>query len=235
MSPTDDARWLETGRLAELGLRSSELLHELRQPLFAVKALAQLLERDVDPAARERVAALLDQVGHIERLVDRHADATRRPAADLRPVDLGAAVEAGVAVLRHRAELHRKALALHVARPQHAVLGDPVSIQQITTNLVANALDAARSRVRVRVEATLLEVHDDGPGIPRDLRDRIFEPFFSTKPPGEGTGLGLAITAHLVRATGGQIDCRSSAEGTVFAVRFTAAARHTAAGGTGAG
>jgi Signal transduction histidine kinase regulating C4-dicarboxylate transport system len=230
VSAEDDARWLETGRLAELGLRSSELVHELRQPLFAVKALAQLLERDLDGPAHARLRSLLDQVRHLERLVDRHADATRRPDAALRPVDLGSAVTAGVDVLRHRARAHDKTLALHLSRSRYAVLADPVAIQQITTNLVTNAIDAARSEVRVEVDGGVLEVHDDGPGIPDAVRTRIFEPFFSTKPPGRGTGLGLAITAQLVRASSGELDCRTSARGTVFAVRFAEAARQAEAG-----
>lgn len=226
----DDARWIETGRLAELGLLSTELVHELRQPLFAVKALAQLMSREVAPDPR--LATLLEQLGHMQAVVDRWAESGRRPGPGLQAVALQPAVRAGVALLHPRARNARKLLELRADGPESAVMGDPVGIRQITANLVANALDAARSRVEVRTAGVVLQVLDDGPGIPEPVRARIFEPFFSTKPPGEGTGLGLAITAHLVRGAGGALACRRMEEGTLFEVTF---ARAGEAPGPGAG
>lgn len=217
----DDARWLETGRLAELGLLGTELVHELRQPLFAVKALAQIMARE--DTADPRMALLLEQLGHMQGVVDRWADTGRRPGAALRPVALQTAVRAGVQLLHPRARNAQKVLELLSLGPEAAVVGDPVGIRQITANLVANALDAARTRVDVRTEGAELRVLDDGPGIPESVRARIFEPFFSTKPPGEGTGLGLAITAHLVRGAGGALSCRPTDEGTLFVVTFARA------------
>ena len=225
---SDDTRWLETGRLAELGLLSSELVHELRQPLFAVKALAQMMSRE--PGADPRVAVLLDQLGHMQHVVDRWAATGRRPGRDTRPVALAPAVRAGVELLQPRARSTGKQLALHATRADVAVLGDPVWIQQITVNLVSNALHAARSQVEVRIDGSVLRVVDDGPGIPDAVRARIFDPFFSTKPAGEGTGLGLAITAHLVRNAGGDIACGRTSAGTFFAVTFATADAAPSAG-----
>ncbi len=214
-------RLLELGRLAELGLLSAELVHELRQPIFAVRAMGQLLERRlVDDEQRAQLQAMLDQLSHAALLLDRHAASSRRPGPVLQLLPLAPPVEAGVALLRHRARQVRKQLHVQVGANSRSISGDPVAIQQITANLVANALDAARRRVDVRVDGDLLRVEDDGPGIPEEHRDRIFEPFFSTKAPGAGTGLGLAITHHLVQASGGHLACASSSAGTVFSVRF---------------
>ena len=215
-------RLLALGQLAELGLLSAELVHELRQPVFAVKAMAQILRRRLEGEDDDlaQLDGMLQQLGVAEEILDRYAVSGRRPTPRLRPTPLAPPVEAGVALLQHRARSHQKQLEILVGRVGPAIDGDPVSIQQITANLVANALYAARHRVEVRVSGPLLEVLDDGPGIPQHLRDRIFEPFFSTKPPGRGTGLGLAITHHLVTQSGGEMDCDSGDRGTLFSVRF---------------
>lgn len=211
--------------MAALGQLSAELVHELRQPLFASRAIAQLLSRrvttDEDASMLDALVAQLDQASTI---LERYADSGRRPAPLVSPTRLAPPVEAGVALLQRRARQLDKQLSLSVAPREAAVLGDPVGIQQITANLVSNALDAARSAVHVRVTGSEMTVRDDGPGIPRPTQDCIFEPFYTTKPPGEGTGLGLSIVRQLVDASGGQIRCDSSDLGTVFAVRFRDAA-----------
>lgn len=219
---SEDPRWLETGRLAELGLMSTELSHELRQPLFAAKALLQLVvhEGGADP----RVTAALEQLGHMEAVVDRWAVTGRRPGRQRTAVALHTTVRKGAALLEARARSAGKELQLDARGPETAVLADPVAVQQITANLVSNAIDAARRQVSVHTEGAVLRVIDDGPGIPDAVRDRIYEPFFSTKPPGRGTGLGLAITRKLIEASGAQLTCAASPEGTVFEVRFAIAA-----------
>ena len=93
-------------------------------------------------------------------------------------------------------------------------------MRQIAINLIGNALDAARARVTVKVEGSLLTVEDDGPGVPPEVASRIFDPFFSTKPPDRGTGLGLSITRRLAEESGSILEWDSSAAGTEFRVRF---------------
>lgn len=220
MGPDSD-NLVELGRLAELGLLSAELVHELRQPLFASRALAQLLQRSLErPQDRAQVEQILHQLDHAGAILDRYATSSRRPGQALAATLLAPPVEAGVALLQHRARQSRKSLEIDVCADYAAIQGDPVGIQQITANLVSNALDAARASVRVAVDGASLSVADDGPGIPPHIRSRIYEPFFSTKPPGRGTGLGLAITHQLVSASGGHLHCDTGDAGTVFTVRF---------------
>ena len=222
--------WFETGRLAELGLLASELSHELRQPLFAAKALLQLMGREGDADPRLRTA--LEQLGQMERVMERWALTGRVPATERTPLALHAAVRDGATLLQSRARSTGKALVFDALGPDTMVLADPVAVSQITANLVANAIDAARTEVRVRVEGSQLEIVDDGHGIPEDVLTRMFEPFFTTKSPGHGTGLGLAITQRLVDSVEATLGCESSASGTVFTVRFAApgATPETAAG-----
>jgi two-component system C4-dicarboxylate transport sensor histidine kinase DctB len=213
--------WLETGRLAELGLLTSELVHELRQPVFAIKALAQLLTARGNGAEAGQLGVLLDQVGVLEELLDRYSGSTRKPSAShAGPLLLGEAVERGVAVVRSRAVRAGVDLGVALDRAGPPVRGDPVAVQQITSNLLSNAIDAARSRVAVRVRGAVLEVEDDGPGIAAEVKDTLFDPFVTTKEPGVGTGLGLAVTRHLVDAAGASLVCKSGASGTCFTVAF---------------
>jgi signal transduction histidine kinase len=107
------------------------------------------------------------------------------------------------------------------------VRADPDHVQQILVNLVMNALDACArgGRVEVRARAggggeVILEVADDGPGIPPEARPHVFDPFFTTKKRGQGTGLGLWVVAQLVRSGGGEIDL-GDAPGAGTLVRVT--------------
>lgn len=213
-------RWLELGRLAELGMLSAELVHELRQPVFAIKATAQLMASRSREAPSEQLNTLLEQVVALETLLARYATTGRRPSGAPIPVQLSAAVEAGVSLLRSRAMQRGVSLEATLGPDEFPVLADPVAIQQVTCNLVQNALDAARSRVEVRAARGLLEVSDDGPGISDEVRGRLFEPFLTTKAPGKGTGLGLAVTRHLVESIGGSISWQSDGQGTRFVVSF---------------
>lgn len=201
--PPADGGWIETGRLAELGLLTAELLHEVRQPVFAIKALAQLLEGGTDSLAQDKLRLLLGQVDVLERVIDRYAGNGRPASALVTTIALGPAVASGVLLLKHRAESRGIALTLDVVDAGGAVRGEEAAIQQVTTNLVQNAVDAAASKVEVRAEAGVLTVADDGAGIDERLRPRLFEPFVTSKPPGKGTGLGLAVSRHLMRALGG--------------------------------
>lgn len=213
-------RVLETGRLAELGLLASEMVHELRQPVFAIKALAQLLALRLPESERAQTGLLLEQINLLEALLARYAGSARRPSALHQPVALGPAVESGVVLLRPRANERGLALEIELGDDHAAVIADPVSVQQVTANLVANALDAARSRVVVRAGQARLVVEDDGPGIPPEVAARLFEPFYTTKPPGKGTGLGLTVVRHLVESSGGELRWESDEQGTRFVVVF---------------
>lgn len=213
-------RWLETGRLAELGLLTAELTHELRQPVFAIKALAQLLRGRLPPQEQATLDLLLSQVNTVETLLHRYAGSGRRPGAHPIPLMLGPSVESGASLLRARAAARGLSLDLQVEPDRFAVLGDPVAIQQITSNLLQNALDAARTRVEVLSADGRLVVSDDGPGLPDEVRAHLFEPFYTTKPPGKGTGLGLAVVRQLSDALGATVTLESSTAGTRFTVSF---------------
>lgn len=214
----DAAWWMETGRLAELGLLTAEMVHELRQPLFSIKSLVSMMRRD-EPEHRH-LAVLEQQVHHLDALVSRYASNARRSPGTCEPMDLWASIHTTAETLRARARARGCSLSAHMNGQARGILADPVGVRQIAGNLIGNALDAARSEVRVVVEDTWLIVVDDGPGVPPDVARRIFDPFFSTKPPERGTGLGLAIARRLVDESGARLEWDSSASGTEFRVHF---------------
>ncbi len=217
---TDDRtmQWMETGRLAELGRRSAELIHELRQPVFSAKALVEMMRQtDPDNASLAKVEV---QLRHMQSLLDRYAVSGRRPRGCREPLHLQAIIETTAETMRARARIRQRRLKVEAAGPASAIYADPIGVRQIAINLIGNALDAARNQVTVTVEGSLLIVGDDGPGVPPEVASRIFDPFFTTKPPERGTGLGLAITRRLAEESGSVLEWDSSAAGTEFRVRF---------------
>jgi signal transduction histidine kinase len=124
--------------------------------------------------------------------------------------------------IRDRGVVLKRAFSAELPR----IPGSATELNQVWANLISNAIDAAGEgghvTVRTFLEGTtaIVEVVDDGPGIPQNLQDRIWEPFFTTKPVGQGTGLGLDISRRIVEEHGGEITLESAPGNTRFAVRL---------------
>lgn len=228
MSARRDAEGVheDAGRLAELGVLSSVLLHELRQPLFALQATAEVALAAAPDDARWRAA--LDRVRHLERLVDGFGELAQRP--DPRDVrcDAQGAVRWAVRLLDARARQARADLELPDGGPAWVGVGS-TAVRQMAVNLLHNALDAVDGRPERRVavrlvggpDALVVEVRDSGPGIDPAVADDLFEPFVTTKGTDRGTGLGLYVTRLLARRAGGDVEVRDSGgAGTTMALRL---------------
>lgn len=219
--------WLETGRLAELGLLSATLVHELRQPLFAIKAMLQLAIASC-PAGphHDQVRITLEQAVHMERILAAYGGLVQRPGGVDEPFAPNAPVAAAAETLAHRARQLHATLSLDLGEALPILRGNQVALQQVVVNLVQNALDASSSNtapaVHVRTsrsgDRVAIEVRDNGTGIPPEVLPHVFDPFFTTKPPGRGTGLGLTIARELVRRAGGTVDFATGSGGTSFTV-----------------
>jgi signal transduction histidine kinase len=209
-------------RLAALGELVAEIVHEIRNPLVSVKTFLQLLpERADDPAFREEFHAVAaDELRRVERLLDVVLAQARpaRPAGGSSGL-LREAAESVLQLVSHRATQAGVELRLDAPAgpgPRAALSED--ALRQVLLNLILNAIDAcpARGTVRVALEdtgdAALLRVEDDGAGVPPELRERIFEPFFSGRSDRPG-GLGLAISKRVVEEAGGRIEAAQTAAG----------------------
>ncbi len=222
--------------------------HELRNPLGAI-LLALPLLRHGDP---ERATAIIDrQARRLARLVDDLLEMSRvtRGQITLRRevVDLNAIVGEAVAGLAEAARLQRLDLGVSLWRAPVMVDADPVRVEQIVANLLANALKYTPSGGRVAVSVAVqdggavIRVVDDGIGIPREMLARIFEPFTQAATTIDraqgGLGLGLSLVKRLVALHGGAVEARSDGvgKGSSFEVRLPLAAAAQAASGAPGG
>ena len=199
-------------RLAELGQLAASVAHDLRNPL-------NIIAMAVATASSETRREVGDQVQRISRLAEDLLDYAK--PWQIRPVQVDAAQQVREAV--RRAPGVELGDGLDAPLPVRA---DPQRLDQALVNLLANARTAAGAlRVRVEAEraadAVLLHVCDNGPGVPADLRERLFEPFASRSP--GGTGLGLAIVARIMAAHGGSVRLQDRPPwSTCFTLRFPA-------------
>jgi two-component system C4-dicarboxylate transport sensor histidine kinase DctB len=219
------AEALRLAELAELGVMTASLLHELRQPLFAVKGRLQLARHARRPIQGEELDGVLQSVEHLEQLLEHYAGLSR-PEDTWIELDVRDEVRRAVGMLAHRTKAGQVALQVSLPEERLLVRGRPVAIRQVVLNLLGNALDAVSLRdgsvVEIRAERLLdrirLEVEDNGPGLPAEVRDRLFQAFVTTKAPGRGTGLGLYIARRLIEEVGGELVAASDASGTRMTV-----------------
>ncbi|MDQ2696806.1 MAG: MASE1 domain-containing protein [Pseudomonadota bacterium] len=206
-------------RLSLAGELASGLAHELKQPLTAIGNYADacllLLRRQPPdiPQALAAVEQLALQSQRIGGIVNRMKDFTRKAPPRRRRLDVNLLIREAAQFIDIELRRHRAALDLDLAGPELGVFADAVQIQQVIINLVSNALEAmeavAAAQRRVRIEArpagdrVEVAVSDTGPGIAAAIRERLFQPFATSK--ADGTGLGLAISKTIVEAHGGRL------------------------------
>ncbi|OCP38492.1 ATP-binding protein [Ensifer sp. LC163] len=223
---------IQSAKLAALGQMAAGIGHELNQPLAALRAhihsATTLIGRSKGEQAllnldkmKGLTGRMADQISHIRRFA-------RRPDAQLRPVDLAAAVRDALSLLEHRFEEEAVEMQLRLQGDATVmVMAEPVRLEQVAVNLIGNALDAVKGRPVRQVSATIgqvgtdarLIVGDTGNGIAVADIGAVFDPFFTTKPVGSGLGLGLSISYNIVKDFGGEISIlETSAHGTQFLV-----------------
>jgi signal transduction histidine kinase len=210
-------------RLAALGEMAAGMAHEIRNPLGGIQLYASLLGKDVidRPASLQLVEKISAGVKRLEALVSQVLHFTREIRLHAVEMDLAEVVEQSVELAQHRADA--KQIRIEVSGPKpFAVVADPVLIGQAVLNLLLNAIEAMESpgSVELRFQSPPetsdarqfhLLVRDHGPGIPAQILDRIFNPFFTTKD--NGTGLGLAIVHRVVEAHDGTIIATNADDG----------------------
>jgi signal transduction histidine kinase len=223
---------VRAARYADLGVLAAGVAHEINNPLATIATCAEGMQRRLERGTLER-AEETEYFRTIASEAYRARDITQRLLALARPdaspvsrVVLLTLLQELQRVTRH--QLERRNVRLEIEAPAGlAVRGNSGELLQALVNLVLNARDACPAGKCVRIGATrqgsaaVIDVDDEGPGVPSELVERIFEPFFTTKPPGEGTGLGLSLVAAIVEGHGGSIVVtHSPAGGARFRVRI---------------
>ncbi len=226
------AKLVQSEKLAALGQLAAAIAHEVRNPLTVIRSAAQTLRESLPDDSRDATRAC----SFITDETDRLGNLINALLAFARPVQISPA-EVPIAELFERAvnvtapEISAKHVRVnrHAGAELGAIRVDPDLMGQVFVGLVANAVAAVAPGGEVSLDARSngasveLAVTDSGPGVPPELRARVFEPFFTTR--AEGVGLGLAIARQIVEAHGGVIDVDASAGGGArFWVRLPVAA-----------
>lgn len=220
----------QSSKLAALGEMSAGVSHELNQPLAAMKTYLAgarlLLQRGRGEEALssfQRIDDLIERMGAITRQLKSYA---RKGGEAVEPVDLRASVSNALTMMEPQLRTRPIRVNRSFPRGKVMVLADRIRLEQVIINLLRNAVDAVKDRREATIDIAVeigshayVSVRDNGPGV-SDL-EKLFEPFWTTKKPGEGTGLGLAISSSIVADFGGRLTAHNETEGgAVFQVEL---------------
>jgi nitrogen fixation/metabolism regulation signal transduction histidine kinase len=236
-----EERLKQSERIAAWREIAKRIAHEIKNPLTPIQLNIEMLQRgyrdnpdSVDKQYREVIESTLYEVGRVKRIVDEFSHFARMPAPVLTTTCLGELIDSTIALHREvsgEVRLSRSGL------PKLQASVDPDQMRQVLTNLIKNAIEAVDSdkdradpgcvdvglEVQANQSVAVITVADTGPGIPEEVRERLFTPYFTTKT--LGTGLGLAIVHRIVAEHGGEISVSQRAEGgTCFVVRLPVSA-----------
>lgn len=227
------AELVSAARLASLGQMSAGVAHEINNPLAILDGLAYELRRSIDDPSsaglEDCAEAISAEVARISSIV-RGLQQISRDAVedDFEEANLVSLVEEAVALCRVELEKLGIALSVRPSQPEIEVRARPAQVAQVVMNLVSNAIEAVSSReerwitidVAAKESGPCVSVVDSGRGIAPEDRDRVMQPFFTTKPPGEGTGLGMSISQSIMRSHGGDLRLDPESPHTKFDMRF---------------
>jgi signal transduction histidine kinase len=232
-------------RLASLGEMAAGIAHELKNPLAGIEVMAGLLRRQVPDStdAQSLLADIISEAKLANAIVVEMLEFVRPIRLEVERVVVGDVLHQSITLAENKAARGEVVVNLNVEPGLPTIEGDHNQLCQVFTNLLTNAFEALDGRghigIRAAAEAVeqdpvfasdphaptptvVVDVIDDGPGVPSNLSDRIFDPFFTTKP--QGSGLGLPIVRKIVDAHDGRIDLNSApGKGTRFRVTLPVA------------
>jgi len=211
--------------MAALGELTAGVVHEIRSPLGVISATAQLLSRDMpaDHPTRAAATTILDEVRQLERTAVSLLMFSRPLELDFKETEFADVIERTVTLCRPRLDEAGVRLEEDIPKRLPRVRTDRERLAQALSNLVHNSIDALDRGGTIRITASTrgtgsvaIRIADDGPGIPPEVHDRLFEPFFTQKE--GGTGLGLSIVHKVITAHDGSIELLSAPTGTTFEI-----------------
>jgi two-component system, NtrC family, sensor histidine kinase PilS len=215
-------------RLATIGQLAAGIAHEIRNPLASISGSVELLRQEPQTTDDDKalMAIVTREIERLDALITDMLELTNPRPRQVVRLDLGLLIGETLTVFRQDPTLGAVQVDAALPDPPIAIDGDPGKLRQVLWNLLRNSADAVAQGVSaIKIAArrdgdrAVIEVADDGPGIPADVIPRIFDPFFSTKK--RGTGLGLATSQAIVVEHGGTIEVEPGADkGTRFVVKL---------------
>jgi signal transduction histidine kinase len=215
--------------MAAIGEVAASVAHEIRNPLFAISSISQILGMECgnDPELAELSKAMRSEILRLNGIVEDLLTFGRRRDLELQLAKPGEVLDELLAMNAAAFRDHGVTLERVEAAPQAAFRFDPAQTKQVFLNLVLNAVQASERGGVVRVQSGVEELPDPhwftritngGAGIPDDVKDKIFDLFFTTKE--RGSGIGLAVSKRIVEAHSGTLEFESRPGETVFTVRL---------------
>lgn len=215
-------------RYMGLGALAVGLHHEIKNPLSALSLHVQLLEEqlegdDVDEETRELLGVLKTEVTRIADVLEDFRDFASIDRLERTSIEIEKLLDGLVKLLTPQATAANVLIELDVPSPLPPLQADRTRLEQVILNLMINAIEAMPNGGRLSLSASAddrlaIRVADTGGGIPDNLRQRIFDPYFTTK--SGGTGMGLALCEKIVRQHDGLLECESSTQGSIFTISF---------------
>ncbi len=227
-----ETQLVQSEKLAAVGQLVSGVAHELNNPLTSIAGLSEFLleQKELGRKDRGHLQVIQEQAQRAGRIVRNLLTFARKGSAERVPVDLNDVIRRTLSLTAYDLKLKDVAVERELSGVLPDVFGDRHGLQQVVLNLVTNAAHAVAENPRERPRQITvstwfdgqvhLRVADTGPGIPDEIVQSVFTPFFTTKEPGKGTGLGLSITYSIVESHGGQItlEPRTARGGAAFRV-----------------
>jgi signal transduction histidine kinase len=221
---------LQAEKMALVGKLAAGTAHSIRNPLTSVKMRLFSLSRSLQLSStqKEDFDVISDEIRHVDTIVQNFLEFSRPPKLKMQEISPSDVVDMAIELLKHR--LQSYGVDVTIVRP-HRLPGIQVDAEQLKeaiVNLVVNACEAMEGGGHITIQEDMgsaeplgrvayIRVKDDGPGIPEAIREKVLQPFFTTKE--EGTGLGLSIVARIVEQHGGWLDLTSKeGEGTTFVI-----------------
>ena len=238
---------LRAEKMASVGRLSSGIAHEIGNPIGIVLGYLDLLRQEnlKDEQRLDYIERAQSEIERVNDIIRELLDFARPAKDEKKDVPVHAIVEEIVGMLRQQPMMKEIDLSLNLAAGQDIIQADPQRLRQVFLNLLINAADAiklepaaAEGHIRIDSRNTndnggngqqlQIVVADNGPGIPDDQLNYIFDPFYTTKEPGKGTGLGLSVCFMIMEEAGGTLRAEAAPErGTRFVLSFPCAERNT--------
>jgi signal transduction histidine kinase len=223
------AALIQAEKMSAFGQLGAGIAHEVKNPLAGILGLTQLALRrlDHDSPAHHNLELVEKETKRCQMIMENLLRFARKEEVAFDAVDVASVISDTAAIVEHQLGINQVNLKLELADNLPTVEGNANQLQQVLINLAINAQQAMKGvpgTVTIRTDLDTkgrlrIRVIDDGPGMPESTRDKVFEPFFSTKPSGEGTGLGLSVSYGIIREHHGEISVDSNPGlGSVFTI-----------------
>ena len=218
---------VQSEKMSAFGQLGAGIAHEVKNPLAGILGLTQLSMRKIeeDSPIFENLSLIEKETKRCQMIMENLLKFARKDEVAFDSVDINTVLENTAAIVEHQLSINRVKLQKELDPDLPRIEGNANQLQQVLMNLMINAQQAMKGEPGTVTVRSLpggngnikIEINDDGPGMPEEIREKIFEPFFSTKPSGEGTGLGLSVSYGIIKEHNGTITVNSKpGEGASF-------------------